>query len=84
MIETTDTKQIIQTEMRRLDSERHEFSREVMKDFDKIQQEKIKELQSKCKKTGHVRGRLWDNNCGWTWYYCKYCDARFDKKTYCI
>lgn len=45
-------------------------------------QNQLLELQKECESIGHVRGDYHDNWLGWEWYYCKNCNAVFDKRCY--
>lgn len=47
-------------------------------------QARLKKNQEDCEKVGHKRGRFWDNNLGWEWYYCQHCNAIFDKSCYLL
>jgi hypothetical protein len=54
----TDEHNKIMNELSDLRSLRAEFMRNVMRDFDKNHHIKISDLQSKCEKIGHVRGKF--------------------------
>lgn len=66
-------------EKHRLNAERREFMKVSMAEFDKQHFEKVRALQERCGKLGHVHGNFHDNGLGWTWYYCNQCGAAFDK-----
>lgn len=61
---------------------RHWF--ELMRDSQEYVdlQQQLKILQQECEAIGHARGNYHDNGLGWEWYYCKNCDAIFDKRCY--
>jgi hypothetical protein len=67
-------------ERHRLDQERREAMRRLMADFDKQHFAKVRELQTRCAKIGHVRGQFHDNGLGWSWYYCNQCGVAFEKE----
>lgn len=67
-------------ERHRLNDERREFMQKAMAEFDKQHRQKVRALQERCEKIGHVRGNIHDNGLGWTWFYCNQCGAAFDNQ----
>lgn len=66
---------------------RHELSaarrkkmQEAMHDYDEnIYLPTLRALIAECAAKGHIKGELWNNGLGWSWYNCTQCGGRIEE-----
>jgi hypothetical protein len=74
-----DDSKSIWLEHRTIMRARMEKNTELMREYDKtVYLPALKDVQERCGKVGHARGKFDDNGFGWSWYWCNRCGARFD------
>lgn len=65
----------------KIKADRRVMMNKLMQEYDEtIYYPAIKALQEECEKQGHVRGKMYNNSLGRTWYDCENCGCEMKEE----